>query len=323
MGLFGKIKNILFDEEEIEIPINDNGSKKKKNVEVETQSTKVEPTIEKEEVKEPLKVEEEPKVTNDNKYVSLFNDDDDFLDKKEDYKNKDEDLVPRFNEPESKKESNSFKFPMDVNDNDFNGNEMPTRQTKTNTVTVEKENHSNYDKYIITKKEETVVEKKFFKNSPIISPVYGIMDKNYKKDDIQEKPKKTPLTREQKKSAEVDAIRRKAFGTLEDDIDSTLDKSIDEFYSEKDTKTKVNNSIESLDDELTQPIKSIDELLIDSMASDETEKGKDKFEKASDLNETFKLDEVINEMKKTSNNLSTDDDLFKLIDSMYDERNDK
>ena len=200
--------------------------------------------------------------------------------------------------------------------------EIPVEDS-TNVVTVEKEKNPNYDKYVITKKEETIVEKKYFKPSPIISPIYGIMDKNYKKEDIFEKPKK-PLSIEQQRSVDLDAVRKKAFGTLEDDIESTLDNSLEDFYGNESSPVRLKKKdVEKLeDDELTQPIKTIDELLIDSMDENAKKDTKEKYERVSDLNETFKLDEVINEMKKASNKLSNDDDLFKLIDSMYEERDD-
>lgn len=57
-------------------------------------------------------------------------------------------------------------------------------------------------------------EKKEFKPSPIISPVYGILNKNYEKDDV--KPKRIISTRPT--ATNVDDVRNKAFGTVEDDI---------------------------------------------------------------------------------------------------------
>ena len=60
-----------------------------------------------------------------------------------------------------------------------------------------------------------------FKPTPIISPVYGILDKNYQKDDIRTKQTK-PRSYYDPKEATVDEIRNKAYGTLEEDIETTL-----------------------------------------------------------------------------------------------------
>ena len=63
---------------------------------------------------------------------------------------------------------------------------------------------------------------KIFKPSPIISPVYGILDKDYTTDESETK-KIVPMTvHYEHKELTVDDIRRKAFGTLEDDIETTL-----------------------------------------------------------------------------------------------------
>lgn len=66
-------------------------------------------------------------------------------------------------------------------------------------------------------------EKKSFKPSPIISPVYGVLDKNYEKDEIVSKR----IVRSYKPNdhVTVDDVRNKAFGTIEDDLkDSILGK---------------------------------------------------------------------------------------------------
>ncbi len=70
-------------------------------------------------------------------------------------------------------------------------------------------------KKIETKKEE----KKVFKPSPIISPVYGVLDKNYKKEEISSKVRENPYKSD---VITVDDVRNKAFGTLEDELENTL-----------------------------------------------------------------------------------------------------
>lgn len=62
--------------------------------------------------------------------------------------------------------------------------------------------------------------KKVFKPSPIISPVYGVLDKNYKKDDIV--TKKSPRSSYHSENITVDDVRKRAFSTLEDDLKNEI-----------------------------------------------------------------------------------------------------
>ncbi len=82
-----------------------------------------------------------------------------------------------------------------------------------------------------TKKEEA----KVFKPSPIISPVYGVLDRNYHKDDIKANDLEKPTVAVKKNTAmTVDDIRNKAFGTLEDDLENNFLNSslLEEDYNE-------------------------------------------------------------------------------------------
>ncbi len=118
---------------------------------------------------------------------------------------------------EPKKEE--YKFPF-FDDDDFSALEAeePIKQPK---------RKSSYRKESAYKKDTKEVysppreEKKVFKPTPIISPVYGILDKNYQKEDIRTKSDR-PRTYYNPKEATVDEIRNKAYGTLEDDIETTL-----------------------------------------------------------------------------------------------------
>ncbi len=70
------------------------------------------------------------------------------------------------------------------------------------------------------KKDKSSVNiQKQFKVSPIISPVYGVLDKNYSKDEITTK---TPIRDYTSVNLTIDDIRQKAYGTLEDDLENTL-----------------------------------------------------------------------------------------------------
>lgn len=141
---------------------------------------------------------------------------------------------------------------------------------------------------------EEVKEKKVFKPTPIISPVYGVLDKNYHKEDI--------VSRQDVKSntVEVDAIdsvRNKAYGTLEDELENTLFGNNSILFKRDEEKLDEEVSFNEVSDDiltnLTDDIsKELDELLI---------KKERYIEQDEDLS---KLDTNINE-----------DDLLDFIDS--------
>lgn len=101
---------------------------------------------------------------------------------------------------ELKKEESS---PIFFDDEYFKELEQPKKEIKSSYV-----------------KETKKQEKKTFQPTPIISPVYGVLDKNYNKDDIRQKNEK--VVYHTNTSVTIDEVRNKAFGTLEDELESTL-----------------------------------------------------------------------------------------------------
>lgn len=168
-------------------------------------------------------------------------------------------------------------------------------------------------------KSEKKEEKKIFKPTPIISPVYGILDKNYHKEDIVSKTE-TPI-RTSADGLSVDSVRNKAYGTLEEELENTLfgqnsilfndkadeDKSKEEsdFFDEleKETQPDVLDELKDEDNSLEPSIEELDEITMD-------------IEK--------ELDSILNKKSKKENNKNEsnddlkEDDLFELIDSMYE-----
>ena len=57
---------------------------------------------------------------------------------------------------------------------------------------------------------------KSFKPSPIISPIYGILDKNYSKDDISVKPVVKTETTLSSKELSIDLVRKGLWNFRED-----------------------------------------------------------------------------------------------------------
>ena len=122
--------------------------------------------------------------------------------------------------------------PIFFDDNDFAGLEPPKK--------VNKPIINQYERP--RKPEEKREEKKVFKPTPIISPVYGVLDKNYHKEDIKTKNNSSNTTYYNHKEVSIDEIRKKAYGTLEDDLEITL------FGEEKKQPIKEENDIDMFDE---------------------------------------------------------------------------
>lgn len=102
--------------------------------------------------------------------------------------------------------------------------------------------------------------KKEFKPSPVISPVYGVLNKDYEKSDI--KPIRSNKTVYNSSVATIDDIRNKAYGTVEDEIkDDILGRTLVEQTKEEVIEPNI-NIFEELDkydlkEEKTEDIEEI------------------------------------------------------------------
>jgi len=172
-------------------------------------------------------------------------------------------------------------------------------------------------------KEET---KKVFKPTPIISPVYGILDKDYRKEDLTVKKvsdgKNTNKTSYKKENKEltIDDIRNKAYGTLEDEIEKNMD---DTSYYLEEEKAEADMFDNFFEEEVDNDA-SIDELLNKELyktAEDVNDNNNDK-EKNVDKKKTRteriydKTAEYLTTKGDDDTNLN-DSDLLNMIDSMY------
>ena len=342
MGLFEKVKNILFEEEEVEeevvkekeehtAPLKEEVPQYKPINEVREEApVRVAPTFEK------------PKEPSFEKPKTVDND---------------------FSERDLFRNESTFKFPA------FDEDEFDASMPRSTSLKEEKRVESEYDKRkqerrneysrldAFKAKEEVKEEKKRFKPSPVISPVYGILDKDYKVEDIKEAPKSSDNKILTSKDLDVDSVRAKAFGKLESKLKEDRKTTITtESYDVKKDETpkhekKTVVKEEKLDDVIIseEPIlddshnlieeraKTIDELLKD--ASDEVIDTVENKEEASyesieeELNSKLTSDPIIDdeiivpEVKEEKEETALDDDtlendLYDLIDSMYDNTED-
>jgi len=199
-------------------------------------------------------------------------------------------------------------IPVFFDDNDFRDLKLEEKKEES------KKEYKEREIYGI-KKEEPAVEKKTFKPTPIISPVYGILDKNYHKEDIVSR-NEVRTNRVEKNVAEssIDAIRNKAYGTLEDELENTL-FGANSILFKKDNKEEL--EIKEVSDDvltdLTDDIsRELDELLI------RKERYIDDIDDVEELEDIVEVEETIehyeDESKVEKKDLS-DDDLLGFIDS--------
>ena len=348
MGLLDKVKNLFTEEiEEEEMPI------RKEVKRVEIQQPKV-TRVETLNTERPVQRVELPRREEERNI---------------DTKHESRDFV---SESSALNKEENFKFPIYFDDKDFE--DLPKQKAKKETKPVVKK-ESAYHGASPVKIEAT---KKKFKVSPVISPVYGVLDKNYNKDDIRIKTEKTPKRSYFDDKLTVDDIRNKAYGTLEDDLENTLfasqnepttkepiNSGIDIFEEientnavstpisnndllmhditfEKETVTveipKEENVSSSLEEELEKQKQKIDELskYINSIQTEaehlEPEVLKEENniideiveeDKIEEPQEEIKINEPVEEIKEEENKKEAEEgDLFSLIDSMYEKRED-
>lgn len=280
MGLFNKIKSVLFEEEEIEVPVEETPVKKpKKQENNEKNLFERKRNVYEEEVKD-----EAPIVSDRDlfKVEKTFDfpvfDDQEFESLKSIKKD------PVHEEP---------KKSMGINLFDYERPKVKREPLKDKAPEIK---GRAYD----TKKNDNLK----FHPSPVISPVYGVLDKNYKKEDIV-------VANTEKKKIDVDDVRKRAFGTLEEDIEKNLLDKPRKIVEKKEEKKSI-----------SQEEKSIDELL--------EETAFDRIELEEDFNEPIETEpielEVLDQQKektleeKLDENDTLENDLFDLIDSMYEEK---
>jgi len=271
MGVFTKLKDVLFDvEEDNEIPVI------KKEEKIRDDSPIKEVKMPKEEIEEDFELLEEETIE----------------------------------QPKTKKE---FNFPLD----DFE-DEIPSRSLRSNNTffdeeftrkadlnarnekPIKKHDDYEYDYSRINLKDIKKEETKNFKPSPVISPVYGILDQNYTKDDVI--VKNDGSKRKENTTPNLDEVRKRAYGKKKEEIKESKEdieplKTLDDILGTDDTEEipMIKQEVEPILDENSR-VGVYDDELPDEPYADE-----------------------IKEKQDNNNDLETD--LFNLIDSMYEEKN--
>lgn len=269
MGLFDKIKNALFEEEYVEIEEPPKMKSVKKSNTIKKDSSKTKPIAKK--IVMPEKVEVKNNLVSDDSNDNVHVSDREILKDTNNLK------FPMMEDKDFRMEDNSYSYNHDepkivkVIDSDVEYRTSKPYDNKYDNKyniddSYEKVSNKNNDN-IVNKKslyggtkendvsfEHGVYEKKkdssYFKPSPIISPIYGILDKNYKKDEIVNKREVRITSSYARENLSVEDVRRKAFGSLSDDLEMEMDNSSSdtgkhEVKTENDTNLLVDLSDDS------------------------------------------------------------------------------
>lgn len=325
MGLFKKFKDILFDEEEYTEQIKITPEMRNEETAGKDAAVKKAPVAPEKKVK--IAEEDYPKRTMQ-KAV------------REERVAPQEEVKPTnsMSERELFKSESTFPF-LDFDEEEFDHQKPATRvqpkvqkepvipKRSTNVFEYEKkrkvEKRTDYGRFEKIETTESV-ERKKFKPSPIISPVYGILNQDYVKEEIMNKTASSGVSR----TPDLNEVRQKAFG---DNKVNTIEEIPEKrsYYEEKTVTI-------TRPEEKQKKVKTIDELLedtadveIDANISDFD----DEYDELPRLNkrkeESYKDDsfddtkEITKEMQMPDNSEDTlENDLFDLIDSMYDNKED-
>lgn len=202
-----------------------------------------------------------------------------------------EEVQPIVSEKETYRTDKTFPFP-DFDEDEFETSvykKNPRLNTRTDLFEYErpKPREKEVFKYERVEVKERVTREKF-QPSPIISPVYGVLNRNYESDDIK--------NREENKTLNVESVRKKAFGEIEE-LEKSIDKTVSEFYKKKEV---VETTIPI--EEKKEKIKTIDELL----------------ENTEELPIPVREEVELPKIKEENIEDTLESDLFDLIDSMYE-----
>lgn len=160
-------------------------------------------------------------------------------------------------------------------------------------------------------------EKKLFKASPIISPVYGVLDKNYCKDDITTKSNKKVEYYQSSKEITIDDVRKKAFGTLEEELETELFSQNSILFNEElESNVPEKDIFEELEDNEDFNLES-DITIEEKITLEVSDEPQEEVIKSSNM-----VENELNKMFEEDDSL-TEGDLFNLIDSMYEKGDDK
>lgn len=336
MGLFDKLKNVFFEEEYVEVeeqpkaPLKEKVTVAKK---IEAPEVKKEetPVVRKEETVKEMKIEEtkeleKPVKDNDFKFPMNFDDKDFEVEKTMELEKPIREEVKKVvvEDVKPQEEKREYRYQQETYQ------EQPYQGTAYQKTTYQEpvyqesnpyhEKNENKDSYHGLYEGKENKDKPGFTLSPIISPVYGILNKNYKKDEIVTK-KEVRLSQTSTKKADLDLVREKAYGDLAGDISASIEEDV--------TKEETSESSDEKED-LLYDLNDNDSPVVKTVTVGDAE------EYFHDLGLEYNVDYKVEKeetkekeegLKKASENKMNveenkedEKNLFDLIDSMYEDK---
>ena len=139
---------------------------------------------------------------------------------------REEEIIRKDRDVVRTRSGNNFSFPVEMDEPDY----VPRASYSSQNV-LERERKVT-DLY--SKKEEPKPKK--FKPTPVISPVYGVLDKNYTKEEVKVADQKNYELQRPSRKVDFETVRNKAFGSLTDDIRNNLCENCELYQEVKITK---------------------------------------------------------------------------------------
>ena len=231
----------------------------------------------------------------------------------------------------------TFNFPMDLGDEIFDEEEKVKETTEVMPTISEPVKEETYTRSIyrnISREEPKKEEKKKFRPSPVISPVYGILDKNYTVDDVVEADKTKEFSFD-KKIVDFDSVRNRAYKDLDEELEKTMNNDIF-FNLDEEQKEEENTAEEEINNEEPSVIITYDEVeeetpieaeevefkeaevkeIVPEESEEDTEEEKEEDDLAPDVKIETPKRSRRNRIDKEE---KEKEDLFNLIDNMYNE----
>ena len=212
------------------------------------------------------------------------------------------------------KAERTFNFPFDVDDEVKEETkkievEEIKEEVKQNTFKETKPlSIRNYTKY--EKEKEVEEESKKFKPTPVISPIYGILDKNYKKEDLLINDTKKSSGEEKK--LDYETVRKRAYSNMYEKEEG--DSKGIFFNLDEDNKKEEND-----EEEVKIIYNDVDEEIEKDFIDD---KNKTIGEKIEEYEKSLEK-ETDNETDEDILSETKEQDLFNLIDNMYNSDDDE
>lgn len=217
----------------------------------------------------------------------------------------------------TQKSENEFKFP------EFDDDDFMVAKAKPEPIVEQVKEEPKRILYQGSKRKE---ETKKFKPSPIISPIYGLLDMD---GNAAKKDEKSNDYKGFKEEVSIDDVRKKAYGSFDEELENTMKrlskKTIEE--AEKDMEQEEKEDLYDNKGKISITEASVissdaddeDDMILPNVNFKEIDVDKEKNKIEDDLSP--KLDRVNDEDDEDED--TKEQDLFNLIDSMYQKEGDE